>query len=47
MTYYTISTERWKFIVGFQAHFYMYFITDKQDYFVPTIRKANIIFDGV
>ena len=41
MTYYTISTERWKFIVGFQAHFYMYFITDKQDYFVTTIRKAN------
>ena len=41
MTYYTISTERWKFIVGFQAHFYMYFIRDKQDYFVTTIRKAN------
>ena len=41
MTYYTISTERWKFIVGFQAHFCMYFITENQDYFITTIIKAN------
>ena len=41
MTYYTISTERWKFIVEFQAYFSMYFITDNQDYFITTIIKAN------